>query len=186
MQKASPKRIAAMERQRQALDLRKSGMSFERIGELLGYANSKGAWKAVQAALRTMLREPAESVRVLEEARLEAMLQAVWPRVLKDEPFAIDRALKILARRAKLLGLDAPTRVAAEVGGVGGGPVQVDVFSRKYSDEVLDGVIAAADEWAIAAGIAPDGNPARAALPSAAGPDEAGGLPDASGDESLG
>jgi hypothetical protein len=49
-------------------------------------------------------------VRELELTRLDAMLLPLWRRVQAGEEKAIDRALRIMERRARLLGLDAPTR----------------------------------------------------------------------------
>jgi len=46
----------------------------------------------------------------LELERLDVMLLALWRRVQNGDERAIDRALKIEERRAKLLGLDAPIR----------------------------------------------------------------------------
>ena len=56
-------------------------------------------------------QEAADEVRALELARLDALLAALWPQ--QGEPAVVDRVLRIMERRAKLLGLDAPTRVDA-------------------------------------------------------------------------
>lgn len=50
--------------------------------------------------------------RQVELQRLDVALQAVWEKVLAGDLFAIDRYLKIAERRSKLLGLDAPTKLA--------------------------------------------------------------------------
>ena len=54
----------------------------------------------------------ADDYRGLHLARLERTLRAIWPRVLNGDLLAIDRALRILEREARLLGLDAPTQIA--------------------------------------------------------------------------
>ena len=51
------------------------------------------------------------------------MLQGLWPRARKGEAAAVDRVLKIGERRAKLLGLDAPTRTALQGGGDDAPPI---------------------------------------------------------------
>ena len=61
------------------------------------------------------MREPAEEVRELMLERLDAALRAVWPRVLEADDGAINSLLRIEARRAKLLGLDAPATVSHDV-----------------------------------------------------------------------
>ena len=110
--KTSIRRLCAVERAKQALELRKGGASFPEIARALGYSAAAGAYQAVMSALRKTLKEPAEEVRTLEVARLDAMLLALWAQVKQGNQGAIDKALKVEERRAKLLGLDAPNKVA--------------------------------------------------------------------------
>ena len=110
--KTSIRRLQAVERAKQALELRKGGASFPEIARALGYSGPAGAYQAVMSALRKTLKEPAEEVRTLEVARLDAMLLALWPQVRQGNQGAIDKALKVEERRAKLLGLDAPAKIA--------------------------------------------------------------------------
>lgn len=102
------RRIKAHDRHLKALELRKAGATYQAIAEQLGYAHAKGAHKAVASALKATLREAADGLRELELVRLDAMLLALWRRVQNGDERAIDRALKIAQRRARLLGLDAP------------------------------------------------------------------------------
>lgn len=123
--RSQEQQISATERQRRALDMRKAGKSYQAIAATLGYASTGGAHKAVHSALTKTLSEPAEQVRDLELARLDALLEALWPGATgaKTAPWEedgrpapevdierVDRVLKIMERRAKLLGLDAPTK----------------------------------------------------------------------------
>lgn len=109
--KSSGHRITVAEKQRQALILRRGGATFEQIAERLGYASRKGAHKAVSTALRRLVQEPAEELRALELDRLDALHRAVWPAAMAGDVKAVDRALKIMARRVRLLGLDLPLKV---------------------------------------------------------------------------
>lgn len=129
--KTSPKTILARERALQALQLRKAGASFAQIAERLGYRHEKSAWMAVSKEVDRITAEPAEAVRKLELARLDEMLMRLLPTVLKppDElsmaerlPI-VDRVLKIMDRRARLLGLDAPSKT--EVTGPHGGAIEI-------------------------------------------------------------
>lgn len=104
--------ISATEKQRQALELRKAGVSYADIAEIVGYKGQSGAHAAVKAALFKTIKEPADELRQLECERLDVMLKSIWPSVLEGSNEAVDRAIKIIARRAALLGLDAPTKVA--------------------------------------------------------------------------
>ena len=104
--RTSPRRIEAVGRQRQALELRKAGATFHAIAEALGFAHATGAQAAVETALRKTLQEPADECRLLDLERLDTMLLSIWPNVRRGELGAIDRALKVLERRATLLGYD--------------------------------------------------------------------------------
>jgi len=106
--KTGDKALAALERQRQALELRKAGTGYAAIAEQLGYASHSGAIKAVQTAMRRTLQEPADALRALEAARLDDLLRGVWVAARGGDVAKIDRVLRIMQRRAALLGLDAP------------------------------------------------------------------------------
>jgi hypothetical protein len=108
----SQERIAAAERARQALELRKAGAQYADIATTLGYADASGAYRAVSRALAKLTAEPAAELRELELLRLDRMLQAIWDQVIRGNHGAVDRALRIGERRAKLLGLDAPQKIA--------------------------------------------------------------------------
>jgi hypothetical protein len=109
--RASEKALLALERQRQALELRKAGVGFQQIADQLGYGGPSGAFNAVARALQKVIQEPAEAVLALELARLDAMLLGLWPKARAGHASAVDRVLKLMDRRAKYLGLDAPVKV---------------------------------------------------------------------------
>jgi hypothetical protein len=102
----SGRRLTATEKQAEALRLRKQGKSFDEIATLLGYSSKSGAHKAVLSALQKTLSEPAEELRTLECARLDAALAAIWPQVESGDIDAIYAMLKVSKRRSELLGLD--------------------------------------------------------------------------------
>lgn len=108
--KASERLIESAERQRKALELRKSGLDYRSIAERLGYSSVAGVYKAVQVALKKTLQEPADELRAIEVERLDRMLLGLWPKAIKGDTWAVDRVLKIMERRATLLGLDAPQK----------------------------------------------------------------------------
>jgi len=112
--KTDQQAIEVAERRRKAVELRKAGASFDDIAVQCGYKDRSGAYRAVKAALKDITREPAEELLTLELARLDAMLLGLWADARKGNVMKIDRVLKIMDRRAKLLGLDAPTRVVVE------------------------------------------------------------------------
>ncbi len=109
--RTSPRRIEATQRQRQALELRKSGASYDAIAQALGYRGRQSAAAAVESALQKTIQEPADDLRKLDLERLDVMLLHLWPKVLRGDIRSIDASLRVLARRSLLLGLDAPLRV---------------------------------------------------------------------------
>lgn len=129
--KNSKKRIEATEKQRLAIELRKAGLGYEEIARRVGYSGPSGAYNAIQSALKKVLKEPAEELRTLEASRLDEMLLGIWPDVKAGSLPAIDRAIKLMERRAKMLGLDKPITIVGahshEISGPEGEPIQVNV-----------------------------------------------------------
>ncbi|MGW4690942.1 hypothetical protein ACWEO1_00960 [Kitasatospora cineracea] len=65
-----------------------------------------------------------EALRALEDARLDRLFLVAYRKAVRDgELPAIDRALRIMERRARLRGLDRPLRT--EISGQDGGPIEV-------------------------------------------------------------
>lgn len=121
----STKKVTAAEKRARAVELRKAGATFEEIATAIPYANKGTAYKAVEQALREAVREPAQQLIELEVQRLDLMLRALWPSVVRGQLGAVDRALRVAERRARLLGLDAAQ--AVHHSGPDGGPIPVDV-----------------------------------------------------------
>ena len=112
---AHRKDVNAAERARLALDLRKAGASYEAIARQCGFANRSGAYQAIQRELQRTLQEPADDLRMLEVERLNDLYRAMAPKALSGDTWSVDRCLKIMERRAALLGLDAPKPDAAAI-----------------------------------------------------------------------
>jgi len=98
-----------LQRERQVLDLRTAGATFAQIATQLGITQQRANQIYHRALLRTV-REPADEARQLDALRLDRLLLGIWGPATQGEAWAIDRALHILNRRAKLFGLDAPVR----------------------------------------------------------------------------
>jgi hypothetical protein len=97
------------DKERKALELRRAGTSYDEIAVALGYAKGAGAWNAVQRAMKRTLRESgADEVRDQELDRLDRLQRAVWVRALQGDLPAVGAVLRIMERRSKMLGLDAP------------------------------------------------------------------------------
>ena len=106
--KTAPTTLTAREKQITALELRKAGGTFEKIAQALGCGKSQ-AHRYVTKGLQELCektRETAEQLRALENYRLDRMLLALSPKIEKGDVPAINAALRIMERRAKLYALD--------------------------------------------------------------------------------
>jgi hypothetical protein len=104
------KALSRVERQRQALELRKAGVKFQTIADQLGYAGPSGAYVAVKAALKATLQQPADDVRQMELERIDELWFIAYTAARRGDLGAIDRCIRLLRRRADMLGLDAPIK----------------------------------------------------------------------------
>jgi hypothetical protein len=144
--------LAARQREARALELRRDGRTHAEIAEILGVSRPI-ATRIITRAMDRIVREPASQVRLIELERLDQLQvealgvlrrrhvvvqggKIVWGEddqpLLDDGPVlaAIGKLLEIQARRARLLGLDAPTR--AEVFTVD----QVDAEIRRLEEQL--------------------------------------------------
>ena len=102
----------AKQRERDALELRTRGCTYDQISKALGMSLS-GAADAVRRALEALkseTEEKAHEVRDLELRRLDKMLQIAESAAEGGDLAAIDRVIRIQERRSKYLGLDAPAK----------------------------------------------------------------------------
>lgn len=132
--KATPTRIRTAAREASALELRKTGATYEAIAQSVGYSDRSAAAKAVSRALAATIQEPADELRRLEGERLDALLGAVWPEAMTGRRSAVDSCLRIMDRRSKLFGLDAPSRRSVDVIG----PEALDQLIRQMEAEVAE------------------------------------------------
>lgn len=130
-----------VEQQRmKALDLRGEGKSYRKIADALGIDVHRAHTLVIEALDELMVQstESAEQVKVLELQRLDDLLDRLLMKmalqrremvtasgqkvqVPNPDENTVSAILKVMERRARMLGLDAPQ----EIGGPGGGPIQV-------------------------------------------------------------
>lgn len=106
---------SVLEKEIKIIELRRAGVTWEKIALETGFRNASGAYKMYQRAAERMVRPHLEEYRDMQLDRLERMHMAVWPRAKDGDLRAIETALRISDREAKLLGLEAPLKVQAEV-----------------------------------------------------------------------
>ena len=95
------------------LRLRKMGYDARQISDELDIRFDRVS-NIIKSALKSLSKEmkgQAEEIRSLELTRLDELQTAIWSDCMDGKLTAIDRVLKIMERRSKLVGLDAPERV---------------------------------------------------------------------------
>ncbi|MFJ4413005.1 hypothetical protein [Streptomyces sp. NPDC088925] len=100
----------------------------------------RAACKDVRTALAeriTELDEQVDELRAVEVERLDRLFFVAYRKAVREgELPAIDRALRVMERRARLLGLDAPER--REITGAEGGPVHVEHADLADLEALID------------------------------------------------
>jgi hypothetical protein len=92
------------------------GVGFEDIARHLGMRRYQDAWQRYRTALRRIPQKAAAEARAAQIERLDRLRSKVWSH-FKDATDATDlatlavAALRIEAREASLLGLDAPRQL---------------------------------------------------------------------------
>ena len=112
--KTAPILVRANERAREALELRKAGATFKQIAASMHFSEQR-AYFLVSRELARLNAERAElatDVTRLELERMDALWLGLWPRARGGDEKAVATCLRIMERRARILGLDAPTKIA--------------------------------------------------------------------------
>jgi hypothetical protein len=133
--------LEAREREVRAFELRKMGASYRAIGRDLGISQTAAhdAIMRVLARLAAQTEKHTRELRQMEVERLDAALLVVMPMVRRGDLPAVDRMIRLVDARARLLGLNAPAQV--EVGGIPNGAplkaeiinVDADAFNRDFA-----------------------------------------------------
>jgi len=135
-QAVTPMHVVSERNRLQALELREAGAKYRQIAEKLNVSVGRAHQYVMEAIaeLHEQVLESAEQVKLLELNRLDAMWMRLSARKDNDSPRVVEAMLRIMERRARLLGLDAPV----EIGGPGGGPIPVAPSDAR---EVLEGKV---------------------------------------------
>jgi DNA-binding CsgD family transcriptional regulator len=109
---------AKRDRAVKALDLRIAGATYRQIGAQLDVSEYT-AYHDVQDELGRLdaaSEEKAERLRKLEARRLDTLQLALAPGIRAGDPRSVLAAVRIMERRARLFGLDVPTKIAGPEG----------------------------------------------------------------------
>lgn len=113
MPASKAQRAKTAERRAKAVAMRLAGVDYETIAQRLGYASRGAAYTDIDRALQARLVEQHQGADVLRQqelARLDRLQAAAWTAAASGDLKAIETVLKVVDRRCKLLGLDAPVR----------------------------------------------------------------------------
>ena len=121
MSKAAKQKAKALEDQKRAIKLRADGMNYFEIADTMGCSISSAQRRVVKgmALLRGEVVEEARDLRDMQGAQIDRWLTriegaALVPKI-KSRPMELarlsDSAGKLLARKAKLFGLDMPAKI---------------------------------------------------------------------------
>lgn len=103
-------KVGTAENQARALELRLAGRTYRDVASAMGVSVST-VHHYVHDAIAAVTKEPATAVVELELARLDAMLFGCWEDARTGDERKAALVLRIMERRASLLGLDAPKAV---------------------------------------------------------------------------
>ena len=106
---------SVLDRERQVVALRRQGLTWQVIADQVGYSSPSGASDAYYRASYRVVADDVEGIRKLENDRLDLLFAAVWEQALAGDQKATEVCIKIMSRRARLLGLDAPVSQKIEV-----------------------------------------------------------------------
>jgi hypothetical protein len=124
----TPERI---DREREIVELRTEGYVWREIAVQVGMSTA-GVYKAYNRAMTRVITPAVNEHRELELDRLDILQRTYWQPAVNGNLRAADFVLRVIDKRAKLLGLDAPIKVQAEVVTYDGSDLDAEVerFAR--------------------------------------------------------
>ena len=108
-------RALAAARRAKAVKLRTAGLTYDQIAKELGYANRGTVYRVVSQALRSQTLEAVGELRTLEVERLNSLQVAMWQKAMDGDVPSAMAVVRCIMSRCRLLGLDGPGLLRAEV-----------------------------------------------------------------------
>ena len=107
----APKRILAQQKRRDAIELRKMGVTYQKIADAVGYPSANEARKQVLKAYNEIIQEPAIELRGLQVERLNHLLTIAWQQAQGGSLSAINTCVGLMTRIDVLMGTEAAQKV---------------------------------------------------------------------------
>lgn len=114
------------DREMRVMEMLRAGMSDQQIADEIGYADDSAVTHIRRRVTERYTGVATEDYRAQQLDRIDALLQSLWASARKKDYQAVDRVVKLMERQAKLVGLDAATKVDMTVQEVS--PDEVQTF----------------------------------------------------------
>jgi hypothetical protein len=115
----SPEAMARLERDTKCMELRRAGLQWDAIAKQLGYSSPGHAHDRFMVLMKEYPREAVDEAREVELHRYDQLQDAIWAQCVnsdeKNQHWAIDRVLKLMDQRARLMGWNKPVRQEVSV-----------------------------------------------------------------------
>lgn len=129
-----------------ALELRISGLTIREIATTLGKAIST-VHEAIECEIREIPAAGVNALREVQGAQLDALVRGHLAKARRGDAEAAHVVISAIRQKAKLFGLDAPTR--NEHTGANGGPIRTFDMSKLSSEQIdrlIDGDISVLED----------------------------------------
>ena len=123
-QRLSPRSVESHNRRIKALQLRASRLTYQQIADRLYNGDRGAAWRDIRKAIDNQEAEAVAEVRAQEVLLLDQLARPQLKKALEGDEKAALVLLRIMERRSKYLGLDAPTQIEQQ--GSGGFAIMVN------------------------------------------------------------
>jgi len=104
--KLSPRRVAAAQKQAQAVQLRAAGLTLDQIAEAVGYNSRPAVHQAIKAALKKRIADSVDELRAVENERLDLAMRSIVGKVQQGDLDAVREWRALIETRARLNGLN--------------------------------------------------------------------------------
>jgi hypothetical protein len=104
-----------VDKETKVLELRRAGLTWQSIAEQTGYADATGAYAAYKRVIKRTQQQPADELREQELDRIDRLQLAAWPNAMDGDTKSIMTIVKLMERRARLLGLDTPIKIEQDI-----------------------------------------------------------------------
>jgi len=142
--------LATAKRRREVIQLREAGASWEAIADTIEerygadalpkHWSKRYAHKDFQRALGKVqdeVKDRARTVRELELKRLDRMQRGLWQSAINGDTDAARTIVRLMKRRAALLGLDEPERFDVSV--TDAGDIEWDALTDEQLERIAEG-----------------------------------------------